>query len=92
MVEPKGISDERRFVRRVLIILALTSLFFLAWQLRTLLLMLFGAVVVATVFRALADRICKLTGWRNSVGTALSIIFILSICVGMIALFGTHVV
>lgn len=92
MAEPKGISDERRFVRRVLIILALTSLFFLAWQLRTLLLMLFGAVVVATVFRALADRLCKLTGWRNSVGTALSIIFILGILVGLIALFGTHVV
>lgn len=92
MAEPKGISDERWFVRRVLIILALTSLFFLAWQLRTLLLMLFGAVVVATVFRALADRLCKLTGWRNSVGTALSIIFILGILVGLIALFGTHVV
>jgi len=92
MAEPKAMSDERRFVRRVLIVLALTSLFFIAWQLRTLLLMLFGAVVVATVFRAFADRICKLTGWHNGIATALSIIFILGVAIGLIALFGTHVV
>lgn len=85
-------SDERGFVRRVLIVLGFTSLFLIAWQLRTLLLMLFGAVVVATVFRAFADRICNLTGWRNGVGTALSIAIILGIGVGLIALFGTHVV
>ena len=85
-------SDERRFVRRVLIVLGLTSLVFLAWQLRTLLLMLFGAVVVATIFRAFADRICKLTGWRTGICTAVSIIFILGVGVGLIALFGTHVV
>jgi hypothetical protein len=28
-------SSERRFVRRVLIVLALTSLFYIGWQLRT---------------------------------------------------------
>ena len=72
-------SDERRFVRRVLIVLGLTSLVFIAWQLRTLLLMLFGAVVVATIFRAFADRICKLTGWRAGICTAVSIIFILGV-------------
>ena len=85
-------SDERRFVRRVLIVLGLTSLVFLAWQLRTLLLMLFGAVVVATIFRAFADRICKLKGWRTGICTAISIIFILGVGVGLIALVGTHVV
>ena len=84
-------SSERRFVRRVLIVLALTSLFYIGWQLRTLLLMLFGAVVVATVFRAFADRICKITGWRDSFGTALSILIILGIGIGLIALFGTQV-
>ena len=91
MSQPKAMGDERRFVRRVLIVLALTSLFFIAWQLRTLLLMLFGAVVVAAVFRALADRICKLTGWRTSLGTALSIVTILGVGFSLIALFGTHV-
>lgn len=87
----RGMTD-RLFVRRVLIVLGLVALFLLAWQLRILLLMLFGAVVVATVFRALADRICKLTGWRNGVGTAISIVLILGLVVGLIGLFGSHVV
>jgi len=92
MAKPETMSGERQFVRRVLIILALTALFFLAWQLRTLLLMLFGALVVATIFRALADRICRLTGWGNNLGTALSIILVLGVGIALIALFGTHVI
>ena len=76
-------SDERRFVRRVLIVLGLTSLFLLAWFLRTLVLMLFGALVVATVFRAFADRICKLTGWRTGIGTAISITLIVGLSLAL---------
>ena len=45
-------SSEHQFVRRVLIVLGLTALVLLAWHLRTLLLMIFGAVVVATIFRS----------------------------------------
>lgn len=83
---------DRLFVRRVLIVLCLVALFFLVWQLRMLLLMLFGAVVVATVFRAFADRICSLTGWRNGLGTAVSIIIILGLALGLIGLFGSHII
>ena len=85
-------SSEHQFIRRVLIVLALTSLVLLAWYLRTLLLMIFGAVVVATIFRALADRICKVTGWSNGLATVLSILLVLGTMLGLIALFGTHVV
>ena len=92
MAKPQPMSEDRRFVRRVLIVLGLTSLFFIAWQLRTLLLMLFGAIVVATVFRAFADRIGRLTGWKDGTATALSIIFILGVLIALIALFGAHVV
>ena len=83
--------DERIFVRRVLIILALILLFLLAWQLRTLLLMLFGAVVVATVFRALAGRIGRLTRLSESVAVATAIILILGIVGVFMFLFGTEV-
>ena len=62
----KAVS-EHDFVRRVLIVLALGSLFILAWQLRTLLLMVFGAIVVATVFRSFADRLCQLLRCSNRV-------------------------
>ena len=84
-------GSEHDFVRRVLIVLGLTSLFLIAWQLRTLLLMVFGAIVVATVFRSLADRLCQLLRCSNKVATVLSIVIILGLVVGMIALFGSHV-
>ena len=60
-------SGDRQFVRRVLIVLGLCALFILAWQLRTLLLMFFGAIVVASVFRAFGDRLEKVIGCRNGI-------------------------
>ena len=80
-------SDERRFVRRVLIVLGLTTLFILAWQLRTLLLMFFGAIVVATVFRAFADRIERTTRCRSSIAILASITIILLTVVALVGLF-----
>src|SRR5215218_5356954 len=84
-------KSERTFVRRVLIVLGLVALFFLAWQLRTLLLMLFGAIVVASVFRAVADWICRVTRVPSGVGTALSILLVLGTIAALIAMFGSHV-
>jgi predicted PurR-regulated permease PerM len=84
-------NSDRQFVHRVLIVLGLTALVVLAWQLRTLILMLFGAVVVATVFRAFADRIQKLSGCRIGIAIALSIAIILVTLVALIAVFGSHV-
>lgn len=84
-------QGERLFVRRVLIVLGLTALVFIAWNLRTLLLMLFGAVVVATVFRAVADRIAQLTKCPQRLSIALSILLILGIAVALIVTFGAHV-
>ncbi|MEO6582227.1 MAG: AI-2E family transporter [Sphingomicrobium sp.] len=85
-------TDDRRFVRRVLIVLALTALVILTWHLRHLVLMLFGAVVVATIFRALADRIAKLAGCRQGIAMAASIAVILGAVVALAALFGANLV
>lgn len=84
-------TETTRFIRQVLIVLALASLFFLAWHLRSVLLMLFGAIVVATVFRALADKLEPVTGGRQGVAMGLSIVAILGTVVGLVALFGSHV-
>jgi predicted PurR-regulated permease PerM len=84
-------SSDRAFVRRTLIVLGLAGLFLLAWHLRALLLMLFGAVVVATIFRALADRIAKLTGMRESVAVVVSIIAVLGTIGLLLALFGSAI-
>lgn len=71
--------------------LGLATLFFLAWQLRFLFLMFFGAVVIASIFRAIADGICRVTGWWSGFGTALSIIVVLGSLGALIALFGAQV-
>src|SRR5687767_9843469 len=53
--------------------------------------MLFGAVVVATVFRALADRIARLTGLREGIAVALSIVAILGTGGILVAFFGSAI-
>lgn len=84
-------SGEHQFIRRVLIVLGLAALVFLLWQLRTILLMLFGAVVVATIFRAVADLIARVLRVPGSVATALAIILVLGLVGLLIAMFGAHV-
>lgn len=84
-------SPDRQFIRRVLIVLGLTALVILAWQLRTLILMFFGAIVVATMFRALADHVERITGCRPGLAIGVSITIILAAVIGMVALFGSHV-
>ena len=91
MAEPKSGMTDRLFVRRVLIVLCLSALFFLLWQLRMLLLMLFGAVVIATIFRAVADAISRHTRLPGTVATILSVLLVLGTLAGLIALFGAQV-
>lgn len=91
MTTKKEEQSEHIFVRRVLIVLALAAVFFLVWELRILLLMLFGAIVVASIFRAVADTICRFTPLPNGVSTGLSILLVLGSVGALIALFGAHV-
>ena len=84
-------QSEHVFVRRVLIVLGLAALFFLVWELRILLLMLFGAIVIASIFRAVADAICRYTRLPNSVSTGLAILLVLGSLGALIAIFGAHV-
>ena len=51
--------DERRYVRRVLIALALAALAFLLWSTASVLLLLFGGVLVAVVLRGFAALLRK---------------------------------
>ena len=87
----KQTDSEHIFVRRVLIVLGLTALVLIAWQLRTLLLMIFGAVVVATIFRSFSDRLEKTAHLRPNIAILLSITIILASIVGLILLFGSHI-
>jgi len=89
--KPPGKMSDHLFVRRVLIVLGLAALVFLVWQLRIMLLMLFGAIVVATIFRAVAGMICRWARVPGGVATALAILLVLGAVAGLVALFGAHV-
>ena len=91
MATNKDGQSEHIFVRRVLIVLGLAAVFFLIWQLRVLLLMLFGAIVIASIFRAVSDMICKYTRAPSSVAIGLSILLVLGSVGALVALFGNHV-
>ena len=88
---PSQPSSERVFVRRVLIVLGLAALFYLLWQLRILFLMLFGAIVIASIFRAVADAITRFTRIPGGIATALSVLLVLGTLAGLIALFGAQI-
>ena len=91
-VTGRGEPDrDRKFIRRALIVIALVSVAFLLWQLRTLVLMLFGAVVVATVFRALADLIRDRMRLPDGIAIALSIVLILGSIAGLAAMYGAQI-
>jgi predicted PurR-regulated permease PerM len=83
--------DDRLFVRRVLIVLGLLALFFLAWELRALLVMLFGAVVVATVFRSIADPIHQWARLPNGVSVALAVAIVFGLLGVLFAVFGAQI-
>lgn len=84
-------KDTARFVRRVLIVLTLAALFFLLWQLRGLVLMLFGAIVIATVFRALADPVRRWTGVPEGVSVGIAVMFVAAVIGGIGFLFGSQI-
>lgn len=91
MSQGEEVSDQRRFVGKVLIVLALASLFYLAWHLRQVLLMLFGAVVIASIFRALADMLRHWLRLPDPIAVAVSVLIIFGLIGALGMLFGSQV-
>jgi predicted PurR-regulated permease PerM len=83
--------SDRNVVRRTLIILALVAAAFLIWQLRSVLVLLFGAVMVATVFRAIADQFEKHLRLPERVAILFSVLLVVAVIVGMVWAIGAQV-
>lgn len=83
--------DEPSFIRRTLIVIGLLALALLAWELREVILMVFGAVVIATLFTSLAAVFQRL---RIPAGASLflAVITVLLVVAVCIALFGAQLV
>jgi predicted PurR-regulated permease PerM len=91
-VTPKPNSgDDRRFIRRALIAIGLVALALLAWQLRTVLVLLFGAVVMASIFRAVAEPLSKHLRLPNGLALLVSVLLIVGVLGGAGWLMGQQI-
>jgi predicted PurR-regulated permease PerM len=82
---------DAKFVRRALMVIALAALALLLWQLRSVLVLLFGAVVMGTIFRAIADPLSKHLRLPDPVAMLTSVLLIVAIFVGVGWLLGQQI-
>ncbi|HET9810746.1 MAG TPA: AI-2E family transporter [Sphingomicrobium sp.] len=90
MSEKKANSHDG-FVRRALIVIALAAAAFLLWQLRYVIVLLFGAVVVATVIRAIADPCSKHMRIPEALAMLISVLVLVAIFAGVGWLLGSQI-
>ena len=84
-------SGEANFVRRVLIIVAISAGVLLLWEVRDVIVLLFGAVMIATIFRAIADLLEKHLRLPERVAVLVSVLLIVGIIVGVAWSIGSQV-
>jgi len=87
----RGLMGDAEFVRKTLIVLGIGVLAFLLWKLSDVLLLAFGAVLVAILLNAASDALVRYlkVSERWSLTIASLVIFVLFLAI--IALFGTQV-
>jgi predicted PurR-regulated permease PerM len=88
----KQAGEDTTYVRRALIVIALAALALLLWQLRTVLVLLFGAVVIGTVIRAVAEPFSKHLRLPDGVAVLVSVLVLVAILVGICWLMGRQIV
>lgn len=86
---PQGGRD-RVFIRRTLIVLALAGLFFLLWQLRSLLLLIFGAILVAVILRSIARPMRRYAGVPDGWAVAAAVLLVTLILAAASWMFGAQ--
>jgi predicted PurR-regulated permease PerM len=84
-------KPEPSFVRRALIVIALAALALLLWQLRTVLVLLFGAVVMGTIFRAIAEPLSKYLRLPDGVAVLIAVLLIAGLLGGIAWLLGQQI-
>jgi predicted PurR-regulated permease PerM len=85
-------ADDQAFVRRALIVISLAALALLLWQLRTVLVLLFGAVVMGTIIRAIAEPLTKHLRLPNAFAVLISVLLLVAILVGIGWLLGQQII
>lgn len=78
------------FVRRVLIVLALGALALLFWRLSGVLLLIFGAILIAVLLHAVADVLARWTPVPARWSLAAAVLLLVAALVGIGTLFGAQ--
>jgi len=79
---PQRGSEVGSFVGRALIVVALAAGAFIVWHLRYVLVLLFGAVVIGTVLRAIADPFRRWLRLPDSFAVLASVLILAAVIVG----------
>jgi predicted PurR-regulated permease PerM len=83
-------SELRSYSVRVVIALALTAFAVLLWQLSGLVLLIFGAVVVSALLRALVGQVVRFTGMPEGVALGVTIVALLAAFALLMWMFGSQ--
>jgi len=84
-------SDEAQYVRRVLIVVGITGGVLLLWELRQVVVLLFGAVMVATIFRTISDLMERHLRLPERIAVLLSVLLIVGIIASLAWSIGSQV-
>ena len=91
MPDEKPSESEPAFVRRALIVIALAAVALLLWQVRTVLVLLFGAVVVGTIIRAISEPLSKHLRLPDGVAVLAAVLLLVGILFGVGWLLGQQI-
>jgi predicted PurR-regulated permease PerM len=84
-------SDGDNFARQALIVIALAAGAFLLWTLRYVLVLLFGAILIATIIRAIAQPMKKHLRLPDGMSVAISVLLIAGVVGGTIWMIGSQI-
>ncbi|MBI1179740.1 MAG: AI-2E family transporter [Alphaproteobacteria bacterium] len=84
-------EDEGRLVRRVLIVIGLVAFALLLWELRRLLVLVFGAILVAVIFRALAAPLHRHARLPQGLALAIAIALLAAFVGGVSWMLGAQI-
>jgi predicted PurR-regulated permease PerM len=87
----KSASGESDFIRKALVVVTIAAVAFLVWQLRFVLVLLFGAVVIATIIRAIAEPITKHLRVPDGLAVLTSVLIIVGVVAAVAWLFGQQI-
>ena len=86
-----GTLSHRRFAEMVIIAIAIVGLALLLWTLRSVLILVFGAVLFAVILRTIANPLKHRLGLPDGFALLLAILFVFALFAGAFLLFGAEV-